>query len=85
MIDAVQTRSLSSGEVLVYPASLKHLIVVGRERAHLVGAGPGAWTVAEALVGSGEARRFEGDEMQQITASFRAVGLLLDHPPFSPA
>jgi len=79
----VETRSLSSGEVLVYPTSLDRLIVVGRAGAHLVVAGEGAWTAAQALVGSGQARQFEGDEVQQITASFRDIGLLMPGPPFT--
>jgi hypothetical protein len=82
MIDAMETRVLSSGEVLVFPTSLDRLIVVDRARAHLVGPGPDAWKTAEALVSAGQAKRFEGSEVEQITAAFRSVGLLMPSTPF---
>jgi hypothetical protein len=80
MIDRIERRVLSTGDVLVFTAALASLIFVGRAQAHRLGEGPAALADARALVASGEARELTGAQVQQITNELRAIGLLMPGP-----
>ncbi len=77
MNEIVEKRTLSTGDILVFPPTIERMIVVGKAEAHLVRDGAGAWADAQALVSAGAARELGGNDVQRITDSLRAVGLLM--------
>jgi hypothetical protein len=85
MVEKVERRVLSTGDVLVFAAALASMIFVSREQIHALGSeGPTTWKEAKAMVDAGQATELQAAEVARITAKLEAVGLLTgtgDWPP----
>lgn len=85
MIDKVERRVLSTGDVLVLAAAMASMIFVSREQIRLLGAeGPTTWQEARALVAAGKAREFQGAEVARINDNLDAVALLTGSTEWPP-
>ncbi len=85
MVDKVERRVLSTGDVLVFAAALASMIFVSREQVHRLGTdGPTTWKEAKEMVDAGHASELHLAEVARITEKLEAVGLLTGSSEWPP-